>query len=85
MSPGNPQVPQIEMTVELFEPDTGASDEKLTYRLFLDGEPVKFEHLRGAKRALASALLQMAERDYSRKKSGGGVDPHVIPGPPDMN
>ena len=54
----------------------------MSYRLFLDGEPVEFARLRGAKRALARALLQLAERDYERKKSAGKVDPDVIPGPP---
>ena len=78
----NPSLPSVEMTVDLYESASDHSDDRLRYRLFLDGEPVEFEHLRGAKRALASALLQMAERDYERRKSAGEIDADVIPGPP---
>ena len=78
----NPRLPHIEMAVELYESEAAAPGDRMSYRLFIDGEPVEFEHLRGAKRTLASALLQMAERDYACKKSAGAVDPDVIPGPP---
>ena len=70
------------MTAELYEPSPTNPDGRVSYRLFLDGQPVEFAHLRGVKRSLASALLQMAERDFERRKSADEVDPDVIPGPP---
>lgn len=78
----NSNLPHIEMAVELYESEAAAPGARMSYRLFIDGEPVEFEHLRGVKRSLASALLQMAERDFERRKSAGEVDPGVIPGPP---
>ena len=82
MSTENLGLPDIEMSVELCESSSSDPGGRMSYRLFLDGEPVEFARLRGAKRALARALLQLAERDYERKKSAGKVDPDVIPGPP---
>ena len=80
MSQKNPRLPHVEMSVELYE--TKSPGDRLSYRLFIDGEPVEFERLRGAKRLLADALLELAVSDHKRRKSMNVVDPNQIPGPP---
>lgn len=82
MNTKNPHLPHNEMAVELYESEATTPGDRMRYRLFIDGQPVEFAHLRGVKRSLASALLQMAERDFERRKSAGEVDPAVVPGPP---
>lgn len=80
MAPKNPRLPHIELAVELYETATPA--DRLSYRLFIDGAPVEYERLRGAKRLLADALLGLAVSDHERRKSMNAVDPDRIPGPP---
>lgn len=79
MAPKNPRLPHIEMTVELYE--TESPSDRLSYRLFIDGEPMEYERLRGAKRLLADALIELAVADHKRKGMNA-VDPDQIPGPP---
>lgn len=66
------------MAVELYK--APLSGDRLSYRLFIDGVPVEFEQLRGAKRLLADALLGLAVSDHERRKSLNVVDPDQIPG-----
>ncbi|WP_136256349.1 hypothetical protein [Metallibacterium scheffleri] len=80
MAPKNPRLPHIEMAVELYK--AAPSGDRLSYRLSIDGEPVAFERLRGAKRLLADALLGLAVSDHGRRKSMNAVDPDQITGPP---